>query len=48
MIPTATFAREGQLNAYYPRAFHGLASVVDRRLIRHIKVGTLLAMRAEK
>jgi len=42
------FARVGQLNAYYPRVFHGLASAVDRRLIRHIKVGTLLAVRAEK
>jgi SAM-dependent methyltransferase len=42
------FARVGQLNPYYPKAFHGLASAVDRRLIRHIKVGTLLAVRAEK
>lgn len=42
------FARLGQWKDYYPKALHGLASAVDRRLLRHVGLGSVLAVRAEK
>jgi SAM-dependent methyltransferase len=42
------FARVGQLNGYFPRPFHLLTNLLDRRAIRRGKPGALLAVRAVK
>jgi SAM-dependent methyltransferase len=42
------FSRIGQLNAYYPKFLHGVATAVDRTLHRENRLGSLLAIRVVK